>query len=188
MAGEVTIPVHVLDRHWGYIYQELNTVTGDIYIGQHKHPKGEAFHKYRGSGQELAKDRTLYPADAFEKKILCFVESAAEADYEEIRHIATARLLRVQLRNLAHGGRRPIEQARMLGRLVGRAPDTRSYDREVVRLMNHASVTERLVIIKRLEQASGGFEKRAKKATTPPPKTSTPTALDLDRMFEDVVF
>lgn len=73
---------------YGYIYMILNKVNGKKYIGQRKSKKFCHQDKYMGSGKKLAPAIKHYGIENFEKLLVQYVETAEEANDQEIFWIA----------------------------------------------------------------------------------------------------
>lgn len=148
------IPTGILEQHWGYIYQ-ITYASGDIYIGQHKHRSGESFDSYNGSGADLQ------PSTQLEKKLLRFVRGPAEADFEEIRAIVLAKAIRRRfrdtgLRNIAIGGRKPVEQLRYFEAKVDRRVTASGWYAKCARLFLESSPMDRRQMVKDLDAIARG--------------------------------
>ena len=88
---------------YGYIYETINLINGNKYIGQHA---SEAFDpNYKGSGKLLWRAINKYGWDNFSVKMLCPCFSQEELDEEEIMAIAHFNAVEsADYYNLAAGG------------------------------------------------------------------------------------
>lgn len=78
----------VLDHSYGYIYKLTNVLTDFVYIGKHRHIKGEHWRDYLGSGFRIRDEQAFLGRDFFKKELVCWTRNDDDATAKELTHIA----------------------------------------------------------------------------------------------------
>lgn len=79
----------LIKKHYGYVYEIINSLNDTTYVGQHQIPtsRNEKWRAYMDSGADIRNAITKYGADNFDKRLLSYADNADESDSLESFYI-----------------------------------------------------------------------------------------------------